>query len=228
MHNCKTTKRNLMDLALAETRARSAESERLAEELAGCGECQAEYASLRRTLEVVAQAAQTATPGEIFWPGYHSRLASRLKNAASTNLTALPVPFRSSNRQWSVARKLFGASVRIPLPVAAVLVLSIGLSLVLLIKVRGQSKQESPAPAIAAVKTIEVPIIRERVVTRVVYVASSRRVGPAQSERTGKRGSLGERLTEESANRRAANLSGFRPTDQVKLTIIKGSYRDEK
>jgi len=230
MHNCKTTRSSLMDLALAETQDRVAESERpledLAEELAGCSECRAEYASLRRTLGVVAQAAQAAMPDESFWPGYHSRLTHRINNADSRNSPALQIPPRSSSGSWSVARKLAGASVRIPLPLAAVLVLSIGLSMVLLIRVRGQAKQQSPAPAVAAVKTIEVPIIQERVVTRVVYVASNRRSGPALSEGSGKRS--GERLTEESANRTAANLSGFRPTDQVKLTIIKGSYHDEK
>ena len=233
MHNCKTTRRSLIDLALDETQAsaRSVESVRLLAELKKCGACREEYASLRRTFSVVDQATQSAAPAESFWPGYHSRLSQRLKNAAQTDSHALRVQPRTPARMWSTLTRIAGASVRIPVPVAAVLFLFFGLSMFLVLQARGQAKQKPLPPATAVeTRTIEVPVIKEKIVTRTVYVAKNRRLSPAQSEpnRTWSSSGATAGLPKEPANNTAVNLSGFRPTDQVKLTIIKGSYHDEK
>lgn len=233
MHNCKTTRTNLIDLAFDETRsrARSAADERLLAELKECSACLAEYASLRHTLSVVNQTTRTAVPAESFWPGYHSRLSQRLGKAAATESLSLHFQPRTSARVWSTLKGIFGASVRVPVPVAAVVFLFFGLAMFLLTQARGPAKPGSLTPARAIeTRIIEVPVIREKVVTRVVYVAKKRQMSPAQSEpaRTQSLASATARLIKESANKTTQNLSGFRPTDSVKLTIIKGSYHDQK
>jgi hypothetical protein len=72
-------------------------------------------------------------------------------------------------------------------------------------------------------RTVPVPVIQERVVTRVVHVKQRGR---------GKRGAAGQsdlstsnvaRASLDASGKTAMSLVGFKPTDQVKLTIIKGN-----
>ena len=266
MHNCKTTRNNLIDLALDETQVstsppasttpsgmapqpscsagdpalprwgpRSAggsdKSAQLLAELEECSACRAEYASLRRTLSVVVQTTRSTAPAESFWTGYHSRLSQRIKSAASAKPIADAFEPRTSDRAWSTLKEIAGASVRIPVPVAAILFVFFGLSMFLVMQTRGQSKQKSATPVTAIeTRTVEVPVIKEKVVTRVVYVKRNRRLSPAQPDPIRAPGFSGTtaRLGKEALDKAAVSLSGFRPTDQVKLTIIKGSYHDEK
>jgi hypothetical protein len=226
MHNCKTTRSSLIDLVLGEPPAgvlRSGERTLLLDELAGCSDCRAEYAALRRTLGIVDQAAQGAVPVESFWPGYHSRLSRQLKNAAVTGL-----PAQRTSAVWlTKIREIAGASVRIPMPVAALLLLFFG-GLLFLAVHSGQVKQTTTSAKVVETKTIEVPVIREKVVTRVVYLASNRRSAPHLPSRAENLSAAAARSAKASADSVAGNLSGFKPTDQVKLTIIKGSYHDDK
>lgn len=237
MHNCKATRSRLIDLALDETRASTGslsldianQSPRLPAELTVCGECRAEYAALRRTLSVVDQAAQGALPAAAFWSGYHSRLSERLKSAAAADSTRPAQQALSPFALWTTLRKIAGASIRLPVPVAALLLFFFGLSTFFVMRARGQARPEPPA-AVAAIetKTIELPVIKERVVTRVVYVARSQRHALSDPTRTENLASAVARLPRETAATAAGNLAGFKPPDQVKLTIIKGSYHDEK
>lgn len=233
MHNCKKTRSRLIDLAFNETRAnaRSAESARLLAELKGCSDCQREYASLCQTFSVVDRASRSAMPPESFWPDYHSRLNQRLKHKAATDSAAPYFQPRTLARVWLSLAKIARTSVRIPVPVAAAVFLFIGVLIFLAMHARDDVRAKPLAPAIAAeTRTVEVPVIREKVLTRVVYVAKTRRLSAAQLKHGGTP-DFPEAVAgfpEEPTNKTTLNLSGFRPTDQVKLTIIKGSYHDEK
>jgi len=78
-----------------------------------------------------------------------------------------------------------------------------------------------------------VPVIREKVVTRVVYVEKYRNrsrsvpneLNVAQAARAGT--GLAKADTSGSVTP-SMSLLGFKPTDQVQLKVMKGSYRDEK
>jgi hypothetical protein len=237
MHNCKTTRRSLVDLALEESRESSRplttaagrdESAGPRAELSVCSACRAEYASLRRTLSTVHQATEAASPAESFWPGYHSRLTARLKNAA-TDTTRHALPARSSFHLWSILKTITGASVRIPVPVAAIILLLFGLSMFLLRQRSGPATPEPRQTAIAVeTRTVEVPVFKEKVVTRVVYVARNPTSTPAQPGNTLTASSATAPTPQESAGKSVFNLADFKPPEQVKLTIIKGSYHDEK
>src|ERR1700730_17338674 len=136
MHNCKTTRSSLIDLALDELQAStnppastggSYKSARLLAELEECSACRAEYASLRRTLGVVVQSTRSAAPAESFWSGYHSRLSQRIKSPAETEQIADVFQPRLPARLWSTLKKIAGTSVRIPVRAVAVLPLFFGL-----------------------------------------------------------------------------------------------------
>jgi hypothetical protein len=88
------------------------------------------------------------------------------------------------------------------------------------------SRRPTTAPQpIVVTKTVEVPVpretVRERVVTRVVYRERDRRQISAA-----KANAIAARRNEPAET--PFSLIGFKPTNEVKLTIIKGSYRDEK
>jgi hypothetical protein len=77
----------------------------------------------------------------------------------------------------------------------------------------------------------ETPVIRERVVTRVVYVDSQKNKEIKVKSRQAKSGSdkftLNNTIAEDGYLTQA-NLSGFKPTSEIKTTIIKGDKTDAK
>lgn len=234
MHNCKLTRNVLLDVALGELSP--AQTNELLAELNYCAECQAEYATLKNTLRVSRQVLQSASPAEEFWPGYHARLQGKLRqqleeadNPALSNVQAVGLSFTS--RLWLGLAKMATTSVRVPVPVALAMMLLVGIFFFAL-RERGQATV-TPATSVASVetRTVHVPVIQERVVTQVVYVKQkgrrSRRAEVLQDrpDRIANT-SAGTRL--DRAAKTAMSLVGFKPTDQVKLTIIKGSYQHEK
>jgi anti-sigma factor RsiW len=263
MHNCKSTRDGFVELALNEmSPGRSAQ---VLAELKDCRECQEEFATIRSALRTSGQALQAALPAEDFWPGYHARLQTALANTRQNETLqtgrapqriekhppGTPPGLRSQrsarSTAWLELRSLLTTSVRVPAPVAAALVLLFGVSIFFAVHSRGAATPMSLTPTStesAAVQTtvVEVPVIKEKVVTRIVYVeANGRRPrnavnyvndgreegddgNDANNDRAPvvdvTRGVARVRSDQRSA---AMSLAGFKPTDEVKLTIIKGS-----
>lgn len=226
MHNCRQTRKVLVDLVLGEMPP--GQSKELLSELKGCAACQAEYAEITSALHISQQALSSAPRSEEFWPGYHNRLQAGLKGLAGQANTPMhdlrPVSFPS--RMWTSLTALVGTSVRVPLPAALAMLLLVGV-LFFSVSSRGQAKVTQAAPPITVeTRTVHVPVIQEKVVTRVVYVREKRsRSGSVQSP---------ENVDLNTAEVTAANgkpafsLAGFKPADQVNLTIIKGTDQNEK
>lgn len=245
MHNCRLTRNGLTDLVLDEMP--SAEAKQLLAELNQCAACREEYATLRNTWRVSGQALGSALPTENFWPGYHARLHDKLiehlqddNEKASSSLQSVPQSLNSSLwlRFWIVLRKLETTSVRVPVPVALSLMFLFGIS-VLALRTRGpweaaESMNATPSKQLTSVETrmVQIPVIQERVVTRVVYVEkkTSRSRGASNQLDREKLNAANRlaRVGSDTSAKTAMSLVGFKPTDQVKLTIIKGSYQDEK
>jgi hypothetical protein len=209
MHDCKATRERLNELAGGD------EDAELLNELRQCEACNGEYASLRSTLRLADQAIRAAAPADDFWPGYHARLRQRLESGSKVD-----TPSRPAERSGVPASLLafFAASVRVPVPIAALLLLVLGATIVFALL-----SQRSPVtvPPIIVTRTIEVPVIHERTVTQVVYRDRDRREVASRKANAN--------LTAQRQNERArVSLSGFTPTNEVKLTIIKGSYQNEK
>lgn len=221
MHNCKLTRRDFVDLALDEIPG--ARAKQLLAELNDCEACQVEYAALRSTLHVSNQALRSSLPDEEFWRGYHSRLHSRLLTSDAQQIeNAEPL----SLHLWLALKRALTTSVRVPIPAALALMLLIGVSFFVL-QTRAQVNRAPAAIAAVETKTVEVPVIQEKVVTRVVYVEKK-----GERSRNGvnraNRNEVPATATGSDAAKTALSLVDFKPTEEVKLTVIKGSYKDQK
>ncbi|HEX3279690.1 MAG TPA: hypothetical protein VHR36_00550 [Pyrinomonadaceae bacterium] len=230
MHNCKWTRDVLLDFALGETSPE--QTDKLLAELNDCASCHTEYATLKNTLRVSQEALHSVLPAEEFWPGYHSRLQQKLaqhlqdNNRDASFEQSLPLAF--SSRIWNGLRSMATISVRVPLPVGLALLLLAGFAFVYF---RSPAQiQVAAAPASVETRIVQVPLIQEKVVTQVVYVE---RKGRRQKDVLGSPYRPDPNAAVASAAsgafaKTAMSLSDFKPTDKVKLTIIKGSYQDEK
>lgn len=226
MHNCKLTRKNLLDLVLDELPGTT--SAQLLADLNECESCQLEYAALRSTLHVSNQALRSALPAEEFWSGYRSRLRSKLVTRESQPIAgAVKAPL--SSQLWLALGTMFTTSVRVPVPAALGLMLLFGASLFLL-RARTQVNASPAAPVVLVeTKNIEVPVIQEKVVTRVVYVArKGHRSRPNRSDQRDQGNVPTIATGSDASDKTALSLVGFKPTEEVKLTVIKGSYKEEK
>jgi len=220
MHNCKTTETTLTELVFGEMAAN--EQERLLEDLQDCPACREQFVSIKSALRAAEDTFRAVLPPEEFWSDYHSRLTQHLKlNCAENRVAVSAFEHRRSLR--SRITGLLTASVRVPVPVALGLILLVAVTGGVMLMQR-QTVAETSIQSIPPVtQTIEVPVFREQVVTRVVYVRKSPRRSPISSEHP-----ESEQLTSEPTAKAVASLSGFQPTGDVTLTIIKGSSWDEK
>jgi len=218
MHSCKAIRKTLAELALDELEPNQA----LRLELEQCPACREEYASVRNTLRIVNQTMQSASTPEGFWSGYHFRLRQKI---AAESVVPLRVATARTGLLISL-RRVVAASVPVPVPIGAFLVLAVGLSFILALKFgRPANAQPANGAPSVVIKTVEVPVTRDRVVTRVVYREVNRRPGTQSEPRSS---SNTKRGSDKMNPQTPMSLVGFKPANDVKLTIIKGSYRDEK
>jgi hypothetical protein len=212
MHNCKNAKEALMEAALQGWIP-------IPEEFAACPHCREEFDSLRSTLQMTDAALQLTQPRENFWVGYDARLRRRLINnerpASRSRLTGFA----------SVLRLVATASVPVPAPLALALFSFLVFSTFFLLHSRTSSNGAPAAtPPTVITKTIEVPVIQEKQVTRVIYrdQRAARPTAPSTLERDTT--TVATRRDEAPATE---SLDGFKPVPEAKLTLIKGN-RDEK
>jgi hypothetical protein len=105
--------------------------------------------------------------------------------------------------------------VRLPMPLLAFLLVLQLVSAGVIVRVLLHSEQPAmPAPE----RVVEVPVIQERVVTRLVYVPLS------DSDPTGRRAlySTPENETQ------PMDLTGFQPVSKFHIQVIKGENRNER
>ena len=221
MHNCKITRRDFVDLALDEIPG--ARAKQLLAELNDCEACQVEYEALRSTLHISNRALRSSLPDEEFWRGYHSRLHSRLMTSEAQQIeNAEPTPFHL----WSACKRALTTSVRVPLPAALALVLLLGVTFFVM-QTRAQVNRAPTSVAAVETRTVEVPVIQEKVVTRVVYVEKKGERARSSVNRAN-RNEVPASATGSDAARTALSLLDFKPTEEVKLTVIRGSDKDQK
>ena len=214
MHNCKATRNEVLELL--SRGADCALPEELSREVRRCEVCEREFHSLSNTLRLTTRALGAAMPADGYWPAYHARLEEKL-------LTTRVVDEASSDsatrfQSLAAVKQFFFSSVRVRTPVAASLLLLFAVSLAGLAWHSRSSERTaiSPPPAVVHVP-VQVPVVQEKIVTRVVYVP--RKTG-SRSRQT-----LNRRAPANDAN--AFSLLGFKPANDVKLTVIKGGPRDE-
>ncbi|HEX8500404.1 MAG TPA: hypothetical protein VF659_07440 [Pyrinomonadaceae bacterium] len=175
--------------------------------------------------------------------------ASRARLLAGFRATARPAPL------W---RRALAAQVRVPLPVAACAALALLLSpLAFGARPWGQdAARPSDAAAEPAVRVVEVPVVQERVVTRVVYVEKKERggargaapqadvgrasfpslaaAGAAPAAKRPEPRAEGEPATPATPAETSAgyftrvNMEDFQPTGEVKIRVLSRGGVDEK
>jgi hypothetical protein len=242
MHDCRTAQEQLIDLVFKELGEE--QSLRLLAEMETCPECQEQHRSMSLTLFAFDQATASMLPEENFWSDYHETLSARLDAAVTMHAPrGIGVPF------W---KRMVTTSVRVPAPLLALSVLLLlGSTLFAVMRTsRGLVQEISPAPLPLAERTriVEVPVVQDKLVTRIVYVARNNRAskdearrrveeaprveerrtdapGPHDVEDVPLTTARGPEATMQSTH---AALAGFKPAGEVKLRIIKGSYPDEK
>jgi len=229
MHNCKETRERITELALdgADVRA-----EEVATALGHCDECRAEFAALSATLRATARLGEAAAPAENYWPGYHELLRNRLQNAgeeppvkAQRRKDELGPLFASSFAPLRLCASIFLRPVSVPLGAAALVVCSLLAAFAFAATRRPpvQVQFQAQAPVVVHVP-VQVPVVREKVVAKVVYRErrAKRTVNGPTTESTFARS---QKPRNESL---PINLTGFKPNDEIKLTVIKGGQPNEK
>jgi hypothetical protein len=174
--------------------------------------------------------------------------------------------FRATSRRAPLWRRALSAELRVPLPVAACAALAL-LSAFFVLAARTRTTAQSAAAQSTnadvrtndapAVKIVELPVERERVVTRIVYVEKNApraeaQQSSAQSKSMRQRETTRrEAVTQPNSNREArevrtafesgskstdeptsyftrVDMADFQPADEMKIRIVKRGKADEK
>ena len=222
MHDCRKVKDQLSDLLFNEMNVE--QQRRLIAEIETCPVCEAEYSSLAETLFIFDQTAQATQPDETYWMNYEATLRQRLAQADERRTDRVPF--------W---KRALTASVRVPVPVAAALVIMLlGSSWLAGRDWHRSSNVATPSTEIAErIRTVEVPVVQEKIVTRTVYIEKKRRREIEVREQSPSAGSgatsnlTARALRQPAGSLPRASLFGFQPAGEVKLRIIKANI-DEK
>lgn len=208
MHNCRETKEQITELLLDGGDYRS--DEVLATELRGCPECRSEFDALNATLRITKRSRELSAPTEDYWTSYHAKLRQKLMHANALSESHGP----------SLIVRFFRFSVPVPAPVAVALI--IACTVLVAVTIRAARQPSSQPPSVVIRESVEVPVIQEKIVTRVVYrdrrplAQSSKRVVDVEG------------TFAKSQKLPDGSLAGFKPTEEVKLTVIKGGSPNEK
>jgi hypothetical protein len=223
MHNCKETKERLLELLLDQT------DKDISTELGHCAECNAEFEAVNATLRMTSRISETAAPEDNYWAGYHATLRQRLLTAQTgpidsrakaqghkEKLGPLFEPLRPGAGTSLIVR-LLKTTVPVPLPLGIALI--VAAALLIPFAIRATKQEVSPATPIIVHVPVEVPVEKEKIVTQIVYrdrrpvIKTTTQVNPHTESTFAK---------SQPPETSPASLDGFKPTDEVKLVVIKG------
>lgn len=177
--------------------------------------------------------------------------------ASARSRERLLADFRAHARRAPLWRRALRAELRVPLPVAAcalVALLSLlafaarsartqpasaseTMSAVAAQRSDAASVQASDAVAATNIRVVEVPLVRERVVTRVVYVEKKERRDAgarpdaalaAEREKSARDGEQTSGAGAASSYFTRVDMEDFRPADEMKIRIVRKGKGDEK
>ena len=236
MHNCKATRELFTELLLDGVDFRSDEA--ISAELNRCPECRAEFEALSATLRMTSRATDAAAPVDGYWTDYHSKLRQRLVHAQTETTTSrakaqrykeelgpLFEPLRPG-AGTSLFSRFLKTSVPVPLPLALALVVAAALLLSFTLRAARKNVQSSNTSTTIVRVPVEVPVVQEKVVTQVVY--RDRRTVSRVTKRTTEATHVENTFAKSRTELVPASLSGFKPPEEVKLTVIKGGVPNER
>ena len=219
MHNCREIKEQLNELVL--------NNEVLPAELSTCGECRAEFEALNATLRMTKRLYETAAPPEAYWTSYHAQLRLKLTSPAKAQRRNEDL-LASFAFLFAPLRLFAKKSIRVPLPLAIAVIIACFALSVFAFRATQHPNVLVQSPVIVQVP-VEVPVVREKTVTQVVhrdrkprFRSSKQPVNGPKPETTFARS---QKLSNEDI---PPSLTGFKPTEEIKLTVIKGGFPNEK
>jgi len=239
MHNCKETREIFTELLLDGMDFRSDQA--LSAELSRCSDCRSEFEVLSATLRLTNRLGETAAPAEDYWTGYHSKLRQSLVKAQAESSTSRAKAQRHKDELGplfeplrpragtSLFARFFKTTVPVPLPLAVAVIAAA--ALLIPFAIRAARVQHSNTTTVVRVP-VEVPVVQEKptekIITRVVYrdrlvvkaTTPAKDATRAESTFAKSQKSEGEAMP--------SSLAGFKPSDEVKLTVIKGGVPNEK
>ena len=211
MHNCRETKEQITELLLDGVDRRPEE---------GCSECNAEFDALKTTLRITTRLREAAVPVEGYWIDYHARLREKLSRAKAQRRK------EEAGSSFAPLRLCMRTTVRVPVPlVIAVILAFAGLGL---FAIRAARETTNPTPIIMHVP-VEVAVVQEKIVTRVVY--RERRSLPRTSKQIINAAKVETTFAKSEKPQTGdipATLTGFKPAEEIKFTVIKGGSPNEK
>jgi hypothetical protein len=225
MHDCREIERKLIDLVFDELG--EDERLRLLSEIEECPECLGEYNSVRGTIKLVDHAVEGSLPAEDFWPQHHEAMRQHFM-ANSSPAPTHKAPF------WN---RLFTLRLHVPVPVAATFVILMLTLSVLAFRSStaspGQTLATPPLPTAKIIpRLVEVPVVREKVVTRTVYVERKRRdANDARDQLSKFKRDAPPVLEKEDDPDKIftrASLTDYQPPDEMRIRVIKRSKPYEK
>jgi len=225
MHDCRTMESRLVDLAFGELKAD--EKMRLLAELERCAGCLNEYQSMACSLDVFDKAFEAPLPHESYWEEHRAKLRHSLERIGSD----------VGPRRDTFWKRIFAARLPVPVPVAAVIVIALLVSSVLALRLStGEVMTTAQQPIVAPLTptVIEVPVFREKVITRTVYVEKKVRekneapcLAPIIKRNESALTARNEEESGQGGFFTRANLTDFQPADELRIRIIKRSSSDE-
>ncbi|HSE18405.1 MAG TPA: hypothetical protein VLB46_15235 [Pyrinomonadaceae bacterium] len=226
MHNCSETKDRLIEMVLNGTDRET--------ELDGCAECRAEFDTLNATLRMTQRVRDMVTPPESYWTDYHARLRQKIVMSEGISHAKAQRRKLDAEKTRASALRLFLAPLRlcvrtaVPVPLPLVVLTILAFAALSVFLVRAARRPANPSQVVVHVP-VEVPVVQEKVVTRVVYRdrrSTSRTSRHVTSDANAE--STFARSRKPAAEEIPASLNGFKPTEEVKLTVIKGGAPNEK
>ena len=216
MHNCTETKERLIELVLDGRPIEAGETP----ELNACAECRAELDALNMTLRMTSRLSETATPAESYWSGYHARLREKLATTPNPSHAEKQRRKEKLGPLFETMRLCVRTQIHVPLPLALAIVIAC-----LALGVFAFRRTETPVaqPPLLVHVPVQVPVVQEKVVTRVVYRehrVSTKNSRPANTEARVESTFARSRKSPEPEI--PASLTGFKPADDVKLIVLKG------
>ena len=226
MHNCSETKDRLIEMVLDGIDCET--------ELDGCAECRTEFATLNATLRMTRRISETVTPPESYWADYHARLRRKIVTSEGVSHAKAQRWGEDAKGDRASALRLFFSPLRlsvrtaVPVPVPLVVLTILAFAALSIFALRAARRPVSTNEVVVQVP-VEVPVVQEKIITRVVY---RDRRSPSRNTRRANNDPQAESTFAKSrkpvTEEIPASLTGFKPTEEIKLTVIKGGSPYEK
>jgi len=137
--------------------------------------------------------------------------------------------YRAQRARLPLWRRMLAVSISVPIPIAATMIVILGLGMIMLSRKSKPTQTSAPSTFVERIRTVEVPVIKERVLTRIVYrdrtFPGANQSSPIAAENI----SLTVDSTENAKSYfTGISLVGYQPNESMDLKVLKRTEKNEK